>query len=547
MAIEAISYFVRQYKMLSGSSLQAYRKTLSKILFNLKNPDAEIGQLRINSDGYWRYSDLLWEKSNKINPKTARTKNEAIEIANTWLQNSYEKIQKAIDEKKLPEDFNEIIPRRFLRVESVEPVYKENSHYVEHWDVRYLVEFPYNPDYKARFQGQYVSIKSAMRVVGVDFNSRVPSEKPTASALIVPALLQAIDNIFLAQFPDFKLDEESVSFPILPIVFLLQNENAKAFWLAQDGQLVPATKEGEPLALFTAISPQKEESGKILWENGTAKIQEKVDYLRTYSPMFAIIFRRLDNNIKYNFIVSLLTPEKIIIKKKEEGFTMESGGWYKNENREIALKENPEYYEVVEEFFHAYQALFYGYALTKKEKDEILLNRDVSFQKKFFQFTNLMNISDQKLFIENEAKLFTYLVLNEVGVSRKEYGLMPLVEAKKADKNNSGVMTGGAKLHEKLQKEIGENIDIKEPIVLSATENEQQISLEFFTKYQQESKNVMLSSGYKGKDFYKSPFALNSTLLRKKEGEDNGYAAAEAGIPGEYFIKYIVETGKIDD
>lgn len=251
MAITALSFFAKQFRLVSGNVLQAHQEALAKVLFEMPQSEGKYARFEVFSNGYFVYENLLWEKNNRFHAASPQTKEKAVEIVTKWLGLANERLNNAIEQQQLPIELETILLRKSLKIESITPIYKENTKYITHWNFKYFIELSYNPSYKAKFYGQHITLQVAMTVVGMEYSSRIIENKPFVSALVVSAPVESVSNILEAQFPDGNDEEdERTVYPILPVIFIAQNDMALLFWIAQNGQVLPATQEGTPLVLF---------------------------------------------------------------------------------------------------------------------------------------------------------------------------------------------------------------------------------------------------------------------------------------------------------
>lgn len=282
---------IQTYKLVAQNRLKPYESLLASALFDLKTVQSETASFTVQSGGMYYSRPRAFQ-----NPQqTPQEKDKAVAIVTDYLFARYDHLQTMVDQKRVPGWFRGLLMPMYMKLTDCLPHYDESSgKQVRYWELRYELELPFNGREKAKWQEQRLVFYCSNSIIGMDYQSRILDDR-TSLPLLRPAPLQALN--------------ESDTVETLPLRYLTQGERALPFWMAENGTLVPATKEGEVNLLTTNTAPNYTVyiyglSGRFLLE-----VDEQ--------PFWAIVVIREDGDawraIQYNknAVIAALKQSKI--------------------------------------------------------------------------------------------------------------------------------------------------------------------------------------------------------------------------------------------
>lgn len=274
-------------------------------------------------------------------------------------------------------------------------------------------------------------------------------------------------------------------------------EGSKTYYIISELEWVKFQEHQVPFVIEPILDQPIKEQG-LLWGKDTERIQTRVYELRQESSMFNQILTHLEES-EY--------PYSINNKQIKDAY-----GTYSSTSGSInfGLDQMHDFFfdaTIIEEFAHAYQALYYNYTHGRyratRQKESLTQGKDYS-RTRNKGLLNWKKFGQKNAFIESEAKLMTYFIQHQTcGIS-----IQDIVDTD--DYNTGG--KGRKIIHRYLKKKAlyqkGSSIKRLGHLAFYW------IDLPTFTAYQQrfiqhwrrKAPNSSYTSGY----FYHKPDALNN-------------------------------------
>lgn len=188
-------------------------------------------------------------------------------------------------------------------------------------------------------------------------------------------------------------------------------EGSKTYYIIPELKLAEF-QEGHTQFAIEPILGQPIKGQGLQWGQNTARIQTRVSELRQESSMFNQILTHLEES-EYSYSIT-----NIQIKDAYGTYSSKSG------TISFGVDQMHDFFfdaTIIEEFAHAYQALYYNYThgryRAKRQKESLALGKDYSKARKK-GLLNWKKFGQKHAFIESEAKLMTYFIQHQTcGVS----------------------------------------------------------------------------------------------------------------------------------
>lgn len=188
-------------------------------------------------------------------------------------------------------------------------------------------------------------------------------------------------------------------------------EGSKTYYIIPELEFAEF-QENHPQFSINPIFDQPNKEQGLLWGQNTERIQRRVSELRQESSMFNQILTHLEES---EYLYSVSNTE---IKDAYGTYSSKSGrvNFGVDQMHDFCFDAT-----IIEEFAHAYQALYYNYThgryRAKRQKEGLPQGRDYSKSRKK-GLLNWKKFGQKHAFIESEAKLMTYFIQHQTcGIS----------------------------------------------------------------------------------------------------------------------------------
>lgn len=182
-------------------------------------------------------------------------------------------------------------------------------------------------------------------------------------------------------------------------------EGSKTYYIVPENQLNQFEEEQQSIHITAAL--KKDPEGGLQWGENTERIQSRVAVLREESSMFNQILMHLEES-EYPYSISNTQLESAY-------------GAYSSKNGAVQfeVEKMQDYFfdaTIIEEFIHAYQALYYGYTHGKfraqRQKKALKQGKDYSKGRRA-GLNSWKKFGRKQAYIESEAKLMTYFIQHQ--------------------------------------------------------------------------------------------------------------------------------------
>lgn len=188
-------------------------------------------------------------------------------------------------------------------------------------------------------------------------------------------------------------------------------EGSKTYYIVPELELAEFQQDYTQFTIEPILDQTTKEPG-LQWGQNTDRIQSRVSELRQESSMFNQILTHLEES-EYPYAIT-----NTRIKDAYGTYSSKSG------TISFGVDQMQDFFfdaTIIEEFAHAYQALYYNYThgryRAKRQKESLTQGKDYSKARKK-GLLNWKKFGQKYAFIESEAKLITYFVQHQTcGIS----------------------------------------------------------------------------------------------------------------------------------
>jgi len=181
-------------------------------------------------------------------------------------------------------------------------------------------------------------------------------------------------------------------------------DDKRTYYIIPQAELEEVKKQAPHLSIRINTD---ESAGGLKWGKNTTKIKSRVKELREESSMFNQILSHLESS-NYPYLI-----ENVVLQNAYGAFSSNKGEMM------FQVDKMQDYFfdaTIIEEFVHAYQALYYNYThakLRNKRKRQALKKGQHIDAGTKAGLINWKKFGNKPAFIESEAKLMTYLIQHQ--------------------------------------------------------------------------------------------------------------------------------------